>query len=153
MTLEQYLLAHAENVIIILVAYSVLMTSLISILLMMNFAESGFQDETGYHSYQDAYERAKKELQHESDRADSLEEANEIMYDKGFKDGNLSAIKEIGKEMIADHVKNIEALEELPSHEKMGHKPKQLRPKMVHKIGLKVNDMNALADFKEVENA
>jgi len=153
MTLEQYLLAHAENVIIILVAYSILMTSLVSIFLLMNSSESGFQDEKGFRTYKDAYEKAKKELQHESDRADSLEEANQVMYDKGFRDGNLSAVKEIGKEMLTDHVKNIEALEELPSHEKMGHKSKQLRPKMVHKIGLKINDMNALADFKEVENA
>ncbi len=113
---------------------------------------SGFEDpERGFITYQDECDKLKSELQIESDRADSLEEANQVMYDKGFSDGNLSAIKEIGKGMIDDHEKNIADLEELPTYGKMSKKSKQGRSKMIHKGGYKLNDMNVLSDFAEVK--
>ena len=66
---------------------------------------SGFEDpERGFITYQDECDKLKSELQQESERANNLEKANETMYDEGFREGKLSAIKEIGKGMIEDHI-------------------------------------------------
>jgi hypothetical protein len=116
-------------------------------------APSGFEDEDGFHESNLA---TIYKLKHELEAADKqiklLEEAHQDIYEMGFSAGNLSAIKTIGKEMIEDHVRNIEDLEELPNREKMGHKSKQLRSKRIHMGGVKMVDMNVLKD-QEVGNA
>ena len=112
---------------------------------------SGFEDpERGFITYQDECDKLKSELKTAETQISFLEREHEAYYDMGFEAGKLSTIKEIGKGMIDDHEKNIADLEELPTYEKMGKKPRQNRSKMIHKIGVKVVDMDVLSDFEEV---
>ncbi len=101
--ITQFVLSHVETVIILLSVYSVLITSLSCIFFLMMDSESGFEDESGFHSFQSAYEKTKNELETAEKQIKMLEEAHKDIYDMGFKAGNLSAIKELGKSLIDDH--------------------------------------------------